>query len=118
MPDIEKRILRIEESFNAIMPESRLSKSEKIQRTLISVQKLVKPIVKMAVGFVMNTGISYDKISSSFGGMADEVLKDSSIVDRTVTASSFKKLIKTESIQNLVKHHLSEQEILSIEKSM
>lgn len=114
--EAERRTKRIQESFDAIMAESGLTSAERTQRSILSVQKIVRPVFKFMAGFVMNTGgVSIDQLSE-LSSLAD-VMEDESIIDRTVTARTFSQLVKVETVQSLVKHHFSEAEINAIEAS-
>ncbi len=115
--EIDRRVARINASFDAIIPESRLSRAERAQRNFAVVHRLARPIVKFMAGFVMKTGVSLNDLTASAGD-ASAVFESRSIVDRTITAKTFASLIKTESIQSLVKHHFSLSEIDAIERSI
>jgi hypothetical protein len=115
--EIERRIRNITESFDAIIPESRLSGAQRRSRRILSIQGLVRPIVKFAMGFVARTGASFEDGLQVVGGARDAI-ETRSVVDRTVTTQTFAGLLNTESLQSLVKLHLSAAEIASVEKSI
>lgn len=115
--EIEQRVRRITESFDAIFPESRISGAERRSRRILKIQGLVRPVVKFAMGFVTRTGASFEDGLGAVNGARD-TLETSSVVDRTVTARAFAGMLRTESVQSLVKHHFSDSEIASIERSM
>ncbi len=117
-PEIEAQIKRIDQSFDAIIPESRLSGAQRFQRQVGVIHRLVRPLVKFMAAFATNTGVPYDDIVRYAGGVEKLVLETSSVVDRTVTAKTFAGLVKTESIQSLVQHHFWPSEIAAIERSL
>ncbi len=116
--EIENQISHIVQSFDAIVPESRLSDAQRVRRNISVVHRLVRPIVKFMAALATDAGISYDDIVQSAGGIEELVLESESIVDRTVTAKTFSNLIETEAIQSLVKHHFTPAEIAAIERSL
>lgn len=116
--EIEARVARLEASFLAIVPESRLSGSERRARNFFVIQRVVAPVLRYAAGFFMNNGGSINQAFNVSAGAVESLVKTEKIVDRSLTASKFAKLIKTDSIQHLVRLYLSEPEILSIEASL
>lgn len=116
--EIEARVRHITESFDAIIPESRLSDGQRWQRRIMSIQRLVQPIIKFAMGFVAKGGASLEDGLRVAGGVRDFVIEGNAVIDRTVTARTFVGLLNTESLQSLVKLHFSESEIASLERSL
>jgi len=115
---IEAAVRHLEQSFSAIIPESRLTRSELNIRKLNIVQKVVRPIIRYAAGFFINNGGDFADGFNISANAIEELVRTERIVDRTLTAQNFVELVKTDSVQFLVKHHLSETEIISIEKSI
>jgi hypothetical protein len=115
--EIEARVHHITESFDAIVPESRLSGAQRRRRRIMSLQRLAGPLIKFAMGYVTKGGASLEDGLKAAKGVADFVIENRSITDRTITAQTFVGLLNTESVQSLVKHHFSEAEITAIEKS-
>jgi hypothetical protein len=115
--DIERRSGRIAESFAAIIPESRLSGAQRIQRRLFSFQRLVRPLISLIAGFWTKNDTSIDAIAGSVNQISQEVLESDKIIDRTVTANMFSELTNTESVQSLMKHHFTTAELASLERS-
>jgi len=115
--EIEARIRHITQSFDAIVPESRLTNAERRQRRILSIQKLVRPLIKLAMGYVTKSGATLEDGLKVAGGARDLVIESRALIERTVTAQTFAGMLNTESVQSLVKHHFSEAEIASLEKS-
>ncbi|WP_311270697.1 hypothetical protein [Sphingobium sp. WCS2017Hpa-17] len=117
--EIAARIRHINESFDAIVPESRMTNIQRRRRDALTIQKLAKPIIKFATGFLTKSGSSFEQVLEATKGVPGLVAESGALVDRTVTAKTFSGLLReTEALQALVKHHLTDTEILSIEKSM
>lgn len=117
-PEIEAKIRHIDQSFDAIVPESRLSDTQRWRRRAVTVQRLARPLIRFMAAFIANTGVPYDEINRYAGNVEALVLESNAIVDRTVTAKTYSSLIKTNAIQSLVKHHFTKAEIAAIEKSL
>jgi hypothetical protein len=115
--EIEARVRHITESFDAIIPESRLSGAQRRKRLILSIQRLASPLIKFAMGYVTKGGASLEDGLKAAKGVSDFVIESRSIIDRTVTAQTFVGLLNTESLQSLVKHHFSEAKIAALEKS-
>lgn len=115
--ELERHAKYIGEAFSSIVPESRMSGSERFQRHLARIQLLVRSIVRPIVQFFLDGGLSYEDALKAAGGL-EEVIKTDRLVDRCSAASTFADLIKTDSIQSLIKHHFSTAEINDIEKSL
>jgi hypothetical protein len=116
--EIEARVRYITESFDAIVPESRLSMAQRRQRRILSIQRLARPLIKFAMGFAMRNGATIDdgyKVADNMSGL---VIESDAIVDRTITAQTFVGLLSTDTLQSLVEHHLSPTEVAGIERSI
>lgn len=116
--EIEYQIRRIDQSFDAIVAESRLSDAQRVRRNISVVHRLVRPIVKFMAAFAVNAGVPYEDILQYAGNVEELVLESKAVVDRTVTAKTFSNLIQTEAIQSLVQHHFTPAEIAAIERSL
>ena len=51
-------------------------------------------------------------------GIEENLYENDAIVQRTVTAQTFKGLLDTDGLQSLVKHHFCDSEIAAIERSL
>ena len=116
--EIEGRIQHITQSFDAIIPESRLSPTQRRTRRISSIQGLVRPIVKFAMGFATKAGATLEDGLNIAEGTRGLIIENKAFVDRTITAKTFVGLVQTEALQSLVKHHFTQAEIASIEKSI
>jgi hypothetical protein len=87
--EIEARTKQISESFAAIVPESRMSRAQRFKRRISMIQGLVRPILKFMAGFVMQTGMPYDKIHADAQGIPNLISEGRAITDRTITAKTF-----------------------------
>lgn len=119
--ELQRRISRITASFDAIVPSTRISKEERRLRGLAVVQRLVSPLMKAWVRLLLSSGVSYGEMLKAAGehGVRFTPNETTSIVNRTVTARTFSRLLEnTETLQSLVKHHLSAAELRSVEQSL
>jgi len=114
--EVARRVKYINESFDAIMLEASLSSAERIQRRLAGVQRLTRPLIKLMAGFVTKTGLTSDDLLGWSGPAT--IFESQSVVDRTITAKTFKGLVRTEAVQSLIKMHLTDAEISAIELSL
>jgi|GEM_PF-2194216 len=116
--EIERRVKHIEESFDSIVPETRMSGVEKRRRGILKIHRLVKPLAKFAVNFATGNGASWEDALGAFNGIEENLYENDAIVQRTITAQTFKNLLDTDGLQSLVKHHFYDSEISAIEKSL
>lgn len=112
--ELERRSIRISEAFMGIIPESRMSSTEKLRRSVGKVFNVVKPLVNM---FAASNEISLEK-ALELGANVDKILNSGHVVNRTVTSKTFAGLVKTDSIQALAKHHFTASELAAIEHSI
>ena len=116
--EVEGMVRHIEESFSAIVPKSRLSDAQRMRRSLGIVHYLTRPILKFMAAFAKGTGVSMSDLTGFVYNDLEKVFESRAIVDRTITATTFSGLLRTEAIQSLVKHHLSTTEINAVERSL
>ena len=117
--EVEARIRRITESFDAVVPETRKTVEQRRWRNLMSLQKMIKPIRTIATVVTTKHGFTFEQALEAAGGFLSWVERSDAIVERTVTAKTFVGLLRdTEALQALVKHHFTPSELLAIEKSM
>jgi hypothetical protein len=115
--DIDKQIALIDQSFDSIIDESRLTKAERRQRNIMRIHRLARPILKFMAAVAGARGVSEQDILKATRNI-NHVLESRSIIDRTITGKTFSDLLKTEALQSLLKHHLTSSELKSIEKSL
>lgn len=116
--EIESRIKRIDESFSVIIPESRLTDSQRMRRRLGVIYRLSRPILRFMAAHMSGAGTSISDMTKLAHGDISKIMESRSIVDRTTTSSKFAELLRTESLQSLVKIHFSNAEIAAIENSL
>jgi hypothetical protein len=80
--DIEASVRRIVESFDAIVPESRLSGAQRRQRRILSIQGLVRPLIKFAMGFATKTGATLEDGLKIAGGVPGLVILKHPLISR------------------------------------
>lgn len=109
--DLNTQVKRINESFDAIVAESLLSKSERYMRRLITIFNFLRPMRQIYSLTVDPTSIKLDQFLELHPSIQKAVTRDSRIVSRTVAATKFAELLQTESVASLLKGHLTENEI-------
>jgi hypothetical protein len=87
--EVEYRIRRINESFDAIVPESKLTKVHRRQRKILSFQKLLRPLWRLATANMTKSGATFEDAMSAAGGINQAVQENQALVNRTVTARTF-----------------------------
>ncbi|RXG94857.1 hypothetical protein EAS62_15010 [Bradyrhizobium zhanjiangense] len=116
--EIDARIKRVLEAFDAVVPESRLSNVERRRRKLLTIQGLVRPLVKFAMGFAMKSGATVEAGIGAAHGVVDAVMESRAIVDRTITSQTFAGLLKTGPLQGLVETHFTRAEVAALERTL
>lgn len=114
--DIIAQTQRVNESFDAIVPESLLTPANLRWRRIVSVFNLVRPVRQLY-------SIAADPLSADPGkffelvqGAKNVVAKDSRIVSRSIPATKMAELLKIGNIRESIKTHFSEQEVQLIAK--
>lgn len=116
--DLENMVQRVEQSFESIVPESRLSAVAKRRRKIAIVYKLAKPILSKLSGNLIDGGIPVSDLFALAETSKNALLETEQLVDRTVTAKKFSQLLHTENMQFLSRHLLSNAEVDAIESSL
>ena len=109
--DLNAQIRRINESFDAIVPEALLTDVERRWRRITSVFRLAKPIRQIYSMAVDPLAADPDKLIEIFQNTREAVLRNQRIVSRSVTAAKFSELLRVDSARDLVTSHFSPQEI-------
>ncbi|PKR55254.1 hypothetical protein [Thalassospira marina] len=112
--DLENLSQRITQSFDAIVPHSRITPAERRIRIIGRIFSITRPIINFIAATHSASGMSTQQMSEHLSGNIGLIFNDGNIIDRTVTAKSFAGLLKTESLQHLIKYHFNQSEINSI----
>ncbi len=117
-PEVERRIKRLTEAFDAVIPESRLSPAERNKRLLVSIFRVARPLLKLIPAIQFGKGMPVEEILSHAEGVETAILEKNAIANRTVTSKTFSGLMKHESVQSLAQLHLTPMELKAVEASM
>jgi hypothetical protein len=111
--DAEKFSKKILESFAAVVPESRLDRGFK---PLARIWNLLTPI-RTAYSIVANPSeLNPENIERALKQAKEAVKGDTSLVDRTHTAATFAKLLRTDTVYQLLGRHFSPTELRLLQK--
>jgi len=109
--DIQAQVMRINESFDAIVPESLLTDAERRWRTITSVFNLSRPVRQLYSIAVDPLNVNHEKLQELFNTTRAAVAKNPKIVSRYVPAAKFSELLRTDSVRESVLTHFSESEL-------
>ena len=109
--DLNAQVRRINESFDAIVPEALLTDAERRWRTITSVFKFVRPIRQLYSLAVDPMAADPDKLMEMFQNTRNAVLNNARIVSRSVTAAKFSELLRVDSARGIVTTHFSQNEV-------
>ncbi|WP_323949304.1 hypothetical protein [Aeromonas caviae] len=118
MPQAEiiSQTKKVNESFDAIVPESLLTTAELRWRRVVSIFNFIRPVQQLY-------SIAADPLSAEPGKFFDlvqsaknVVRKDSRIVSRSIPAAKMAELLKIGNIRDSILTHFTEQEVKLIAK--
>ena len=109
--DLNAQVRRINESFDAIVPEALLTDSERRWRRITSVYQFLRPLRQLYSVAVDPLSADAEKIIELYNNSRDAVLRNQKIVSRSVTAATFAELLKVEAARGLVTSHFSPKEV-------
>lgn len=108
--DLKALTEKVISSFDAIVPESLLTKSQRNYRTFAQVFALIKPTRQLYSILVDPSNLSSSQFKEIYNSMEEQVAKNPRIVSRTITAKTFSNLLRTESIINIIDTHFTKSE--------
>lgn len=112
--ELENTSRRILQAFAAVVPTSRL---ERGSRNLAKIWSVIKPI-RRAYNIAINPiALDADQIEKLIKESNAAVMEKVSLVDRTISAATFAKLLRTQTMRRLVLKHFSGEEILRLEST-
>jgi hypothetical protein len=111
---LENKTKRIQESFAAIVPESRLDTG---RNTIARMWSLVRPLRQTYNIAINPISIDAEKLQELVESCQSAVMQDASLADRTTSARTFTKLVRTESMLSLLKRHFTTPELAAMEKT-
>ena len=108
---LERKCVHIHESFAAVVPESRL---ELGARMLARTWSLIKPI-RSAYNIAVNpVALSPSQLEKLASDVKAAVIENASLVDRTVTAATFSRLLRAANFRALIARHFSDREMSAL----
>lgn len=116
--DIHAQIRRVNESFDAIVPEALLTDGERRYRRIISVFNFIKPVRQLYSIAVDPLAIDQEKMFELFGSIKSAVATDSRIVSRSVSAAKLSELLRVDSVRGIVQTQFSASEVAIISKGI
>jgi hypothetical protein len=102
---------RINESFDAIVPEALLTDAERRRRTIASVLNLVTPVRQLYSLAIDPLSASSSQVVEAYESAQKVVKRESRIVTRSVSATKFSDLMKVESVRGLLQTHFTRSEL-------
>lgn len=109
--DILAQVEKVNESFDAIVPEARLTKAARRRRRIASVYRGILPVKQLYSIAVNPLSVDHEKFQELCGAARDAVAKDRRIVSRSVSAASFSELLRVGSIRDMVTSHFKDVEL-------
>ncbi|WP_227664630.1 hypothetical protein, partial [Marinobacter litoralis] len=114
--DIIAQTQRVNESFDAIVPESLLTPPKVRWRRIVSVFNFVRPVRQLYSIAADPLSADPDKFFELVQSAKNVVAKDSRIVSRSIPAAKMAELLKVGNIRESITTHFSEQEVQLIAK--
>ena len=109
--DLNAQVRRINESFDAIVPEALLTDTERRKRSIASVFRFTKPILKLFSIATNLTAADPCELIDVFNSTQDDVRKSTRLISRSVAAAKFAELLRVESFRGMMTSHFSKEEI-------
>lgn len=116
--DILAYAKKIAESFNAIVPESLLTDSERRKRALWSIVRRFKPVLNLYSIAIDPLSIERSKLLEAIENAKQVVTVEPRIVSRSVAATTLSELLRVESIRDTVLTHFSTAEVELLQGEM
>lgn len=114
--DIIAQTQKVNESFDAIVPESLLTSAQLRWRGIISVFDFLRPVRQLYSIAADPLSVDPDKFFELVQSAKAVVAKDSRIVSRSIPAAKMAELLKVGNIRESITTHFSDQEVQLIAK--
>lgn len=109
--DLIAQTQRINESFDAIAPESLLTPANLRRRRIVSIFDFIRPVRQLYSIAADPLSADPDKFLELVQSAKNAVTTDSRIVSRSIPAAKMAELLKVGSIRESIMTHFSEQEV-------
>lgn len=108
--EVHAEVRKINESFDAIVPEALLTRAERRFRRVVSVFNILRPVVQLYSIAVNPILADPDKFQALVESAKAAVATDSRIVSRSVAATKLSELLQVDSLRRTVFRHFSDEE--------
>jgi len=109
--ELYDKVTKINESFDGVVPEALLTSKQRRSRRIASVFRVLKPLHQIYSISADPFAADPEKFREAFESTKSAVSKDSRIVARSVSAASVAEMLRTKSVQSVVRSHFSDAEI-------
>jgi len=109
--DIVEQTRRVNESFDAIVPESLLTPARLRWRRIVSVFNFLRPVRQLYSIAADPLSADPEKFLDLVQSAQNVIIKDSRIVSRSIPAAKMAELLKIGNIRESITTHFSEQEV-------
>lgn len=109
--EIHALVRRVNESFDAIVPEALMTDTERRWRRLVSVFSLFKAARQIYSVAVDPLSADPDRFADCFQSTRAAVLKSQRIVSRSVSAEKFADLLRVDSVRDMITSHFRADEL-------
>lgn len=109
--EIIRQSKRIQECFDAIVPEALMTNAQRKQRRIMSVFRILKPIPQLYSAAVDPLSLGASQFADVFNSVQATILNEGRIVSRSSSALKFSALLRTGSIRDIMTSHFNEDEL-------
>lgn len=109
--DIHAQTRRVNESFDAIVPEALLTDAERRWRRIASVYRFISPVRQLYSAAIDPLAVNYEKLQEFFSSAHAAVAADSRIVSRSVASATMAELLRMGSVRETIMTHFSTEEV-------
>ncbi|TLS77389.1 hypothetical protein FE236_03740 [Mariprofundus erugo] len=114
--DIVAQTNRINESFDAIVPEALLSDATRRKRTIATVFNFIKPVRQLYTIAADPLSINQKDLQEMFKSITASIASEPRIVSRNVPAAKFAELLRVDSVRESILTHFIGSEVKLIER--
>ena len=109
--EIIRQSKRIQQCFDAIVPEALMTKTQRKQRRIMSVFRILKPIPQLYSAAVDPLSLGPSQFADVFDSVQATILNEGRIVNRCSSALKFSTLLRTGSIRDIMTSHFNDDEL-------
>jgi hypothetical protein len=109
--EIVRQSKRIQQCFDAIVPEALMTNTQRKQRRIMSVFRILKPIPQLYSAAVDPLSLGPSQFADVFDSVQATILNEGRIVSRCSSALKFSSLLRTGSIRDVMTSHFNDDEL-------